>query len=89
MNPTKFPQANAVFKTPPDLDESQCGEISAFVHIIRGGCVDGAHQTVVAWQPSEKEIADIVAGKPIFLSVLGGLPPHYLSTDFQSATNPA
>lgn len=44
---------------------------------------------VVSWQPSEEERARIASGEPIFITMCGGLAPHYPSLDFHSATNPA
>lgn len=48
-------------------------------------------QTIAAHvsQPTEDEIRQIVLGAPIFLTCLGGLPPHFITTNFQQATNPA
>lgn len=89
MTAEHFPEANARFTAPSDLAESQCLTIPAYQGIVTGGSVDGSPIVVVAWKPSPQELADLVAGKPIFLSCIGGLPPHFLSTDFHSATHPA
>jgi hypothetical protein len=89
MSPTNFSQANCLFGPPKDLEESQCKKIPAFVHQIKKGSIDGATQCVVAWIPDRQDIERILQGQPIFLSVMGGLPPHYLSTSFEEATNPA
>jgi hypothetical protein len=80
MTPVKFPQANASFKSPNGYDESQVATIPAYVGQLLGGNCDGDDIIIVAWLPSPEEVADIASGKPIFLSVLGGLPPHSLST---------
>jgi hypothetical protein len=89
MNPAHFPQANFKFGPPSDLEESQCTTIPAFVGEIKTGSCDGCQITVVAWLPTPQELAELNIGKPIYLSVIGGLPPHFLSTDFQQAINPA
>ncbi len=89
MTPTTFPEANATFRPPTDLEESQCRTIHAWQGTIERGSCEGVPLTVTAWKPSETELAELNAGKPIFLSCLGGLPPHFLTTDFVSATNPA
>lgn len=89
MTPTNFPQANKVFKAPPDLEESQCMPLPAYVGIVRGGSLDGALQVVVAWMPTAEEIEALRRGEPIFLSMMGGLAPHYLTTNFHAATHPA
>ena len=89
MNPVEFEQANTVFGPPAGLEESQCQRVNAFVHEVIGGSCDGCAQVVVAWMPTAEERELIKAGGPIFLSVIGGLPPHYLSTTFEDATHPA
>lgn len=89
MTPTKFPQANTVFGPPEDLAESQCMKIHAFLGNVHGGSVDGSPIVVVAWLPTHEELNALNMGQPIFLSVLGGLPPHFLATSFEQAINPS
>jgi hypothetical protein len=89
MTPANFKEANSKFTPPPGFDESQVATVPAYIGQVNGGSVDGCSMAVVAWLPSPDELSDILAGKPIFLTVLGGLPPHFLSTSFQSATRPA
>lgn len=87
MEPTDFPEANVNMNPPPDLDESQCQRIRSFVGTVPRGHLEGARVIVVAWQPSPVDIARIIGGAPVFLSVLGGLPPHSLTTTFQEAAH--
>lgn len=90
MTPYKIEQSNAKFGPPPGLEESQVHTIEGYMGPTIGGSTDGAPLIVLAYLPSAHEIAQIVAGEPIFLTVMGmGLPPHYLSTDFHTATHPA
>jgi hypothetical protein len=89
MNPVNFPEANSLFGAPAGLDEKQVATIRAFQHEIVGGSCDGLKQVVVAWKPTETELARIAAGEPIFISMIGCLVPHYLSTSFHEATHPA
>ena len=89
MMPTDFPESNKVFGPPADLVDSQCARIPAYEGENRTGSCDGLPCVVVAWKPTDREIKDIVAGSPIFMTVLGGLPPHFLTTNFAEATNPA
>ena len=89
MSPHKFPEANHRFGPPEDMTESQVATIPAFVGETRVGSCDGSPCVVVAWKPDARELAALNEGAPIFLTVLGGLPPHFLSTNFQEATNPA
>lgn len=88
MNSVLFIEANTHLKPPSDLDESQCASIPAYVGQVNGKSCDGAPLIVVAWQPDEQELEDIKLGKPIFLSCLGGIPPHFLCTKFEFAISP-
>jgi hypothetical protein len=89
MTPIKSKEANTQFGPPPGLAESQCMTIPAFVGKVQGGSVDGCDIVVVAWQPSAEELGQLAAGKPIFISMIGGLAPHFLTTDFEQAIKPA
>jgi len=89
MTPTIFPEANTKFRAPADLAESQCQTIPGYVGSIRGGSLDGSAVVVVAWMPDEKDLEDLKNGKPIYLSCIGGLPPHLIGMDFNAVTNPA
>ncbi len=89
MSPVKFPEANVMFGPPPDLEESQCLRIPAFAGTVQGGSVDGLQMVITAWLPSAEEIEQLRHGKPIYLSFIGGLPPHFVTTDFNLASHPA
>lgn len=89
MTPTNFPEANTTYGPPPDLEESQCMSIRAYKGTVVGGSVDGSDQVVVAWLPTDEDVDRIVAGEPIFISMLGGLAPHFLTTTFEEAIRPA
>lgn len=67
------------------MDESQVLTIDAHTGIVKGGNIDGAQFVVVCWQPNAEEIERIKAGQPIYISMLGGLAPHFLTTDFKQA----
>ena len=86
MTPIKFPQANVAFGPPPDLKESQCRTIHGFIGEVSQGSVEGSALVVTAWQPTPEELAELNAGGAVFLSFLGGLPPHLATTSFQAAT---
>ena len=81
MIPVSFPQANSKFGSPKELQGS-CWEIEGFCREVVGGIWDGTPQVIVAWKPSMEEIRKMLQGNPIFLSVMGGLPPHRLAVDF-------
>lgn len=57
-----FKGANFDFGPPPGLDE-MVGRLTFF---------SNGHCHVSAWRPSPEEIAKIVAGEPIFVSVMSG-----------------
>ena len=88
MTPIKFKEANTQFGPPPDLTESQCQSIPAYVGKISGGSIDGSQVVVVAWKPSPDELIDLNAGIPVYLAMIGGLAPHLLTTNFESAIKP-
>jgi len=89
MTPAKFDQSNKVFISPSDLDPEQCQPIHAYVGTACGGSCDGVPIVVTAWTPNGQEMEELKAGNPVFLTCVGGLPPHFLSTQFEQATKPA
>jgi hypothetical protein len=89
MTPIKFPNANSTFGPPGDMTKEQVEIVPAYMGVVRGGNCDGAPVTVTAWQPDAEDIRRIVAGQPIYFSVmLNGLPPHMISTEFAAAAHP-
>lgn len=85
MNPTIFEQANIIYGPPDDMTESQVAKVHAYEGVVKGGSVDGAKLVIVAWKPSPEELKELNEGGSIFLSSLGGLNPHRLTTNFQAA----
>lgn len=89
MRSVDFPEANKTFGPPADLTEEQCRAIRAHVAPVAGGSIDGAHIIVVAWKPSQEELLELEAGNPVFLTCVGSLPPHFITTSFREATHTA
>lgn len=91
MIPVTFEEANASFGAPEDMHESQCMTIEGFMGEVRNpnSSLDGQRIIVVAWKPSIEEITIMQMGNPIYLSFVGGIPPHFPCMTFQEATNPA
>lgn len=89
MTPVEFSEANASFTAPDGLDETQVQSIPGFQGVVERGSLEGLRMIVVAWKPDEAELQQINSGSPIYLTVLGGLPPHFLSTSFAEATKPS
>jgi hypothetical protein len=87
MTPAAFDQSNAIFRAPDGLEESQCSAVRAYTGTLQGGSCDGVPITITAWHPNPQELAAIAAGAPIFLTFIGGLPPHCVTTSFAEATN--
>lgn len=85
MTPIPFPEANTKFGPPPEMDESQVATIPAFAGTVEGGNCDGSAQVIVAWMPTDGERLAIATGAPVFISMLGGLAPHFLTTSFEDA----
>ena len=88
MKPVPFPQASTFFGPPPGLEESQVMTIPAFVGTVVRGSLEGADVVITAWQPDAADLDRIKQGAPVFLTFLGGLPPHMVSTDFDTAKTP-
>lgn len=80
MIPTDFPEANTVIKGPEGNHPSQVKAIPAFIGQIHSGGLDGATVGVIAWRPTADEIAELKEGAPIYVTCIGGVPPHRLST---------
>ena len=89
MKPLDFNQVNAVFGPPAEIEETQVHRIPAYVGTVERGSCEGARLVVVAWLPNEAERELIAQGMPVFVSMLGGLAPHFLSVDFNQAISPA
>jgi hypothetical protein len=87
MTPTFFPEANKPFGPPIDMEESQVATVHAYIGEIKRGNLDGCMFVVTAWTPSEEELKELNAGSPVFLTCVGGLPPHFITTNFQNASS--
>ncbi len=85
MTPIKFPEANTRFGPPSDLEESQCATIHAYLGKLAEGSLDGSPIVITAWKPSPEELQAMNEGAPVFLSFVGGLPPHFACTSFEIA----
>lgn len=87
MNPSSPPIHTAVFVAPQGMSLSQVGNIHAYRGTVRDcGGLDGADFVVTAWKPTPEDLKRLNEGGQVYLSVLGGLPPHFLSTSFREST---
>lgn len=82
MTPTTFPEANLIITPPDGIPESLVKPIAAFQGQFNGGGFDGATKTVVAWQPSPEERGRLIAGASVFVTFIGAIPVHHVSTVF-------
>lgn len=89
MIPTDFKESNILLRPPEGLTETQCCSVRAYMGAVKSGSCDGTSISVVAWQPNELDLARLLGGAPIFFTVMGGMPPHFPSTNFHDATHPA
>lgn len=80
MHPTNFIGANKIVGPPPGVLEAQVASIPAYVGKHKHGPFDGTQFVVVAWVPSPEDLERIKSGMPIYLTMLGGLMPHFMST---------
>ena len=81
MTPCNFAEANITYGPPPGFAESQVQSIPACRYQMIGGSCDGVEMVVVAWKPDAEDLARLNAGEPVYLSCIGGLPPHFLTTE--------
>lgn len=71
MRCTHFPEANLTLMKPPSMTDEECSPITA----MKG--VDDAGYTYILtqWMPNKEDIEAINAGRPVWLKVLGSIPP--------------
>ena len=89
MTPVDFKEGNKIFGPPEGFTEGQVKPVRAYHGTVRTGSCEGAPCVVVAYQPDAYERQIIADGGSVFMTVLGGLPPHMLTTSFAQAVNPA
>lgn len=91
MTPRDFHEANTRFHPPSDLEESQCFTIPAYLGTVDRGSVEGAKIVVVAWQLSPEDLYAMSRQEipTIYISMLGGLAPHFLSLSFKDSIHPS
>lgn len=80
MKPTDFPEANKKFGPPDGMGESQVSTIAARVAEIKDGSLDGALVITTAWKLDEEDLERLKAGGYVYLSCIGSLPAHQLTT---------
>lgn len=85
MSPIEFPEANCHFGPPPGMTEQQVRGVKGFLGSVMGGSMDGSTIVVVAWRPSPEDLQALNQGGAIYVSCIGGLPPHFLCTSFPEA----
>ena len=91
MMPLEFKGTNVTFQLPADLSgqKTKARAIRGRILQLNKGPLDGLAVAVVAYKPSPLDISRILAGQPIYISFLGGVAPHYLSTALEEALNPS
>ena len=76
MRPINFEGANTNCTKPEGMTDDQCGTLPT----EQGTTHDGFKNSNSCWMPNEKDIEAILAGKPVWLQVLGAQPPVALFT---------
>ena len=72
MRAIDTPECNFTFGPPEGWEAGKCESLRVRV----GTLPDGQPAIQSFWQPSEEDIASILAGQPIMLTILGrGMPP--------------
>ncbi len=89
VTPVEFIESNCFYGAPPDLDGAQVATVRAYRGVVTGGSLDGVPIVVTAWKPDANELALLQVGHPIYISFIGGLPPHMAAMDFAQVTHPA
>lgn len=70
------------------MAESQVRVVPAFMGVVDRGSLEGITIVVTAWQPSAGDLEKLNQGGKVYLTFIGGLPPHMASTDFETAIHP-
>lgn len=89
MNNVDFPESNTNMHAPQGMTEEQVATCRAYVGKIADGQHKGMIQSITAWKPTEADLDRLMAGGVVYFQCLGRLPPHFLTTDFKEAINPA
>lgn len=77
MNPSDFDHSNREYVKPQGWTDEQCSSL----HVFQGVTEEGHPLIISCWKPTPEEIADLVAGKSVWLGILTGIqPPVWLTT---------
>lgn len=73
MSPTDFHESNVHLAPPAGMEET-CG----YLHVYTNGEV-----CISCWKPTKEELARLVAGEPVWLTIVSGhtQPPVAVSVD--------
>lgn len=79
MNPIKHPSNNVEYQKPENWDEAtqgECKTLSVTRELKFDPAVNELRLEIKSyWQPTEEEIASILAGKPVTLAIYGSEHP--------------
>lgn len=71
MRSIDFPDANLTLMKPKSMTDEECAPMTAY----RGRDEDGHAYVLSQWMPNKEDLEAINAGRPIFLKILGSVPP--------------
>jgi hypothetical protein len=91
MMPLEFQGTNVTLLVPNDLIamKTKARSVRGRILQVAKGPLDGLAVAVVAYKPSPLDISRLLAGEPIYISFLAGVPPHYVSATLDEAIKPA
>lgn len=69
--PIKFEGVNTELQKPDDMTDEQCIGLPA----ERGTDGEGFDYYLTAWMPNKEDVEAVMAGRPIFLKVIGKTHP--------------
>jgi hypothetical protein len=86
MEPSEIPVSNATYGPPIGYAESQVQSIKAYRGDVPGPSpMEGDLFVAVAWKPSAEDLQRLQEGGLIYLTMIGGLAPHFLTTNLEEA----
>lgn len=87
MIPQEFEQSNVILGPPKGLNETHVKSLPMFRGETKQGPFEGGEFFVSVWKPTPLELEQLVEGGFVYLTMLGNVPPHVLTTSFEAATN--
>lgn len=75
MSPIPFRESNKTYHKPQGWTDEQCSDLHVWEGPVPIDANTAVNGIISCWMPTEEELADLNAGKPIFISVLSNVQP--------------